>query len=202
LTTHPVGVLTANDDDGVDWDMGFNGKIQFIAVKQADDIGDNGFESSNLKSPMNALPRSNPIISNVTLIGGKKSGFGLMLKEGTGGQISNIVVTGFQKGCLKLNGAETFNAKAVALKNAVMSCTKNFDDQAADPYKTSEWFTAQAGNLLADPQLDGFTPKAGSPVLTKGSVPDDLFFEEVNYIGAVGSARDNWTASWTTSAEK
>jgi len=195
-------VLTGNDDDALDWDMGFRGKIQFVAVKQSDDIGDNGFESSNLKSPMNAQPRSNPIISNVTLVGGAKSGFGLMMKEGTGGQLSNLIVTGYQKGCLKLSGAETFNAKALALSNVVMSCAKNFDDLAADPFKTSEWFAAQAGNKLADPMLDGFVPKAGSPVLGKGSSPEDLFFDDVNFIGAIGSSREDWTTGWTNSATK
>lgn len=195
-------VLTGNDDDALDWDMGFSGKLQFVAIKQSDDIGDNGFESSNLKSPMNAQPRSNPLISNVTMIGGAKSGFGLMMKEGTGGRISNAVVTGYQKGCLKLSGGETFSAGALSLTNVVMSCAKNFDDLAADPFKTSEWFAKQAGNKLADPMLDGFVPKAGSPLLGKGSAPEDLFFEDVNFIGAVGSTRANWTTGWTSSVTK
>jgi len=196
-------VLTGNDDDSVDWDMGYTGKIQFILIKQSDDIGDNGFESSNLKSPSNALPRANPTISNVTMIGGVKSGYGLMMKEGTGGQISNIVVTGYAKGCLKLSGAETFNARALAISNAVFHCNKNFDDLAADPYQTSAWFLGQAGNKVADPKLNGFVPGAGSPLLGKGSAPSDLFFEDVDFIGAIGGgARDNWTAGWTTSVTK
>ena len=61
--------LTGNKDDSMDWASGWRGKAQFILVHQAADEGNNGIEASNLESPMNGEPRSNPILANLTLIG-------------------------------------------------------------------------------------------------------------------------------------
>ena len=40
-------VITQPDDDGLDWDLGWTGKAQFVIVQQKAGRGDKGFEADN-----------------------------------------------------------------------------------------------------------------------------------------------------------
>ena len=40
-------LVTGAADDSVDWDWGWNGKVQFAIIQQHGDVGDNGFEGDN-----------------------------------------------------------------------------------------------------------------------------------------------------------
>lgn len=201
-------VVTNNDDDSVDWDMGFRGKIQYLLSKQSDDAGDNGVEADNFKSPMNAQPRSNPTISNATFLGGKNSGYGLLLRKGTAASFHNTIVTGYKKACVDVDDVETFSNGAsvnggilsvngLKMTTSLIFCAKNAESEAEDLWSTEAWLTSQ-GNKLLDPQLNGFYPSVTSPAIGAGETPDDLFFEPVDYIGAFASENDDWTAGWTS----
>lgn len=202
-------VLTANEDDSLDWDMGWTGKVQYLIVDQGQDVVDNGIEADNLKSPMNASPRSMPEISNMTFIGSPKSAYGLLLRRGTGAIISNAIVTGFSKACIDIDDAETFknggvssgaSVQAVGIKmnHTILNCAKSFEEENGDLWSINTWFQGQEGNLEADPQLNVWVPKSLSPAIGKGVTPEDLYFEPVDFIGAIGSDKDNWTLNWTT----
>jgi len=194
-------VLTNNDDDSLDWDFGWQGKVQYLVVSQADDSGDNGFEGDNLKSPMNAEPRSNPIMSNVTLLGGKNGGYGMLLRRGTSAQIQNSIVTNFRKACVNIVDAETFNHGGLKIENTIFSCTKNADELSTDPWSTENWLKNQS-NHFASPALVGFYPTNDSPALGKGITLDDLFFEPVDYLGAFSSEDDKWESGWTSMSKE
>lgn len=193
-------VLTGNEDDSIDWDMGWTGKVQFLIAEQADDSADNGVEADNLKSPMNAEPRSNPQLSNLTLIGGAKSGHGLLLRRGTGGAIMNSIVSGFSKGCVDVDDAETFRNATSGLRmtHTLLSCSKPFEVEAGDPWSLQDWFQNQVGNRTVDAALSNWVPAPGSPALGAGETPDDLFFDPVDFAGAIGTAEENWTTGWIT----
>lgn len=194
-------VLTNGDDDAVDWDFGWQGKVQYLLVVQPDDTGDNGIEADNFKSPMNAEPRSNPTLSNATFVGGKNGGYGFLLRRGTAGSILNTIVTGFKKACVNLDDAETYNHNGIKIENTIIACDKNADDQAGDPFVISAWLNKQ-GNRFIAPELVGYYPSKKSPALGNGTTPDDLFFEPVDYIGAFASDKDNWEAGWTSFARE
>jgi len=93
-------VISQPDDDGLDWDVGWTGKAQFVIVQQREGRGDKGFESDNNPTVTGAMPRSNPEIWNATLIGGdtaiatKKQG-GVHAKKGTAGKINNAIIAYF-----------------------------------------------------------------------------------------------------------
>jgi len=204
-------VLTANDDDSIDWDFGWTGKAQFLLALQADDKADNGIEADNLKSPMNASPRSNPTISNMTLVGGKNSGFGMLLRKGTGANLSNVIVTGFKKACVNVDDEETFlnggagrgtavTATGLRMSHSILSCTAAFDQKADDLWSIESWFNAQAGNRVGNAGLSGYMPVAGSPALSGGVTPEDIFFDPVDYIGAFET--EDWTTGWTQKSLK
>jgi hypothetical protein len=169
-----------------------------LLAQQADDSADNGVEADNLKSPMNADPRSNPTISNATFIGGKNSAYGLLLRRGTAGVLLNSIVTGFTKACIDIDDAETFNNGGLKMENTLLDCAKNFEIEAGDPYSTEQWFKAQVGNLLAPSLLTGWYPSANSPARGAGVTPEDLFFDPVDFMGAFGEPGDNWAMGWTS----
>lgn len=196
-------------DDGFDWDEGWSGKVQFAFAKWADAslaLGeDNGFEASNQADNHDATPRATPAWSNVTLFGnGTGGGNGLHLKEGTGGHLSNILVTNFNKtgkACLFLDSAAAaalVGTDALTLDHSWLNCTTNYlDGSTGVAGKAKALFDAGTGNGTGNPGLSGFVPAAGSPLANGGLVTDDAFFIAAPYIGAFRDAGDDWTAGWT-----
>lgn len=117
-------VITQADDDGLDWDLGWNGKAQFVIIQQKAGLGDRGIEADNNNSNNDALPRSAPEIWNLTMIGGdspiaKKQG-GLHLRRGTAAKISNSVIAYFNQYPIDIDGAAAvaqFNSGALSIKH-------------------------------------------------------------------------------------
>jgi hypothetical protein len=97
-------------DDMFDYDLGWNGKAQFLFGMQADSAttptADNGIEGDGDDNKSNALPRSHPKFYNITLVGnytrtsvGDNSGHvGMKLKELTEGEFYNSIVSNFGRG--------------------------------------------------------------------------------------------------------
>lgn len=198
-------VLTGNRDDSLDWVNGWVGKMQFVAVEQYDDQANNGIEGDNLKASQDASPRSNPSLANMTFIGttssAAKGGSGLLLRRGTGAEITNSVFTGFKVSCIDLDDAATFGTGLVNITNTFFSCQENFTVDSDDGFSLESWFTAESSNkVVSDVALNGFVPATRSPLLGAGATPFDLFFDDVDYVGAVSGAGNDWTAGWTTSA--
>ncbi len=100
------------NDDMLDWDDGYTGKIQFaFGVKTSDTLtasvdADNGFEMDADDQKSNLLPRSHPVIYNTTFIGNAKttltsdnSGLAAIeAKELTEGEIYNSIFANFRYG--------------------------------------------------------------------------------------------------------
>lgn len=198
-------VLTGNEDDSLDWDMGWTGKIQFIIIDQGTDKVDNGIEADNYKSPMDATPRSNPTISNMTIIGSKNSTYGMLLRRGTGAHIANTIVTGFGSACIDFDDAETFTnaarnennvlvATGLKMESTILNCAKPFEVEADDVFSIADWFASQPFNVIADPKLKSWLPAAGSPALENATMLEDFFFEPTDFIGAFGS--EDWSKGW------
>jgi hypothetical protein len=220
-------VLTGNQDDSLDWTSGWRGKVQFVVVEQYEDEADCGIEADNHSSRLDAAPRSMPEISNVTLIGngkaGKKGGHGVLLRKGTGAIISNALVTNFKKACIDIDDNETFNfggilgnrgveARGLKMSSTIVDCeasSQNFQlvetgasgNVVVEPWSIDSWFFGQMGNLATAAKLNGWVPSANSPVHGAGITPDDLFFDEVDYIGAIANEANDWTFGWTTQAK-
>jgi hypothetical protein len=108
-------VATGGDDDNVDWQMGFRGFVQFAVCKQAPNTivlnGDAGIEADNNEWDFDCALRSDPKLSNLTLVGtGSLPGGsrGIRLRRGTAATIINSIVTGFSNVGLRVENAETF----------------------------------------------------------------------------------------------
>lgn len=199
-------VLTSNGDDSLDWSDGWQGKAQYVLVKQDpnDEKANRGIEGDNLKANPAATPLTEPTVANMTIIGNSYNGNddseGILLREGSAGKLYNFIVTGpaGMGECLEFNGAET-NALAangtIIMNHSVIACAEPFKS-AAGGVDVQNWFTSQVGNsvLSGGPAavLNGiYTIDATSPA----DLSADSFFDQTSYIGAVSQSED-WTANW------
>lgn len=204
-------VITGAKDDSLDWTSGWRGKAQFVVIEQFEDAANNGIEADNLSSPMDANPRSNPTLSNMTMIGtsagAAKGGEGVLLRVGTGAGIYNSIITGFKSSCIDLDDAETFsNAREynnelerteIYFSHNLISCNKMINEEAGDLYSLNSFVQSQPENKFQDAMLNGWVPSAASPALVNADVPFDLFFDFVDFKGAIKDSASDWTQGWT-----
>ena len=212
-------------DDSFDWTDGWTGKGQFWVAQQRGDDADNGFESDNEGDNNEAMPRSNPTIYNVTLVGdpnGPESDTGLLLREGTAATLRNFIVIGFNKGGLDIDTGSSIqlaNSGELSVQNTIFYNNKvggategtpgNFEVDS-DDIDEAAWArmpsfnNAEVNPMLRAPystSMPDFTPGANSPAVDGtvpvASPPDDGFFTPVNFIGGVDPL-GNWLADWTT----
>lgn len=105
---HLVGTYT--NDDGLDFQMGFRGTIQFAVIQQHPSQGDRGIEGDNNENDYDAYCRSNPLIANVTLIGsgvGVGTGsHGMIIRHGSNAHIYNSITTAFNDHGLRIDHNE------------------------------------------------------------------------------------------------
>jgi len=222
-------LTTGIDDDNLDWTDGWRGKGQFIVAQQYAGAGDNGIEADNNAENNTYTPRSDPTISNITLIGSpdsSNSDLGMLLREGTGATITNAIILGWNEACLSINNDETYlnayNDAAGALSgelrltHSIISCATPYTEcvvgdtcSAAPPFTVADFYeqlnqdNQQVDPLLTaplDPTTPDFTPQAGSPARSGAVVPSDPFFDQVSFLGGVDPDND-WTKGWTTTAQ-
>lgn len=86
-------VITGADDDSLDWTQGWRGKAQHVIIMQnpAQPASDQGIEADNFGDGNDFLPRAQPQLANMTIVGtrsqGGESDIGILLREGTGANI-------------------------------------------------------------------------------------------------------------------
>lgn len=204
-------VMTHIKDDSLDWTHGWQGKLQYVLVKQdpsASAVKERGIEADNFEDNNEATPRSMPMIANATFIGGPsddKTTTGMVLRRGTGANFTNTIVTGFEK-CLDLDSDATFSAAGtpqaltgtLTMENTVISCDVNFEEEDGDAFTVQSFFEAQPGNMVADPALMGIYPTANSPAaMMMDAEKWGAFFDKVTYVGAFKDQATAWTNGWT-----
>ncbi|TVQ99007.1 MAG: hypothetical protein EA398_12690 [Deltaproteobacteria bacterium] len=210
-------VISHVEDDGLDWDEGWSGRAQFIVITQNAAVGDNGIEADNLGANNDALPRSNPNVWNMTMVGSGNASqvaYAMNLRRGTAGLISNAIVTGFPNG-IRVNddatGAQVEDG-ALAIRNSIIFDTGehgtniegwDIDAWLADPAHEN---VLDADPLLADPfnyGNPGLVPASGSPAATVGATPpDDGWFDtSATHAGAFAPGGEDWMSGWTAFPE-
>lgn len=208
---HYVG--TAVEDDCLDFAEGYTGKIQYAYCKQTATASSdsNGVESDNKPNAFDLLPRTQPKVANVTLIGVASGNEGLRVRRGSGGNYYNVVATGFGQECLNFNDSATFTASgtaqaltatgALTMTGSSLGCATNFEDSSSDPFLVSAWYRGQSSNsdgAAAALGLNSRFPSASSILLGTGvAVPNDSFFDRTTFKGAFGGMSTDWAQGWT-----
>jgi len=201
-------LVTGVGDDMLDWTDGWTGNLQFAVLQQYDDAGDQGIEADNNGEENAATPRSNPVLSNLTIIGSPASAssdIGVLLREGAAGELHNVVVTGFNEACLDVDTDESWSqadAGALVMAHSLTDCDVNYLEDADDAGSVEDWFLAGPNNGAGDPQIaapfDLAAPDFTASNVAGGVAPSDGWFDEVDFIGGV-DPNDDWTVGWTTS---
>ncbi|MEZ4297381.1 MAG: hypothetical protein R3B70_20620 [Polyangiaceae bacterium] len=215
-------VCANNQDDGFDWDFGFSGKLQFLALQQDQNFEDdtNGFEADNDATGSLNTPISNPTIYNATLCGknvpidGPKQQFGMLLRRSTKGMLNNIIASGFEA-CIDLRDAATAPEleSSICYGNTIFNVAYPEEAAGMGAYKDDDagldevaWFNEAAKkNSEMDPKITDcfgavpdFTP-AATITQNAATPPNDGFFDtSASYIGAF-KAGDTWVkGAWVS----
>ena len=207
-------VSTATDDDGLDFDWGYTGTIQFALVTidaaQSYSKDPNGIECDNDATGSDETPYTHPVLSNLTIVGTQNGQVAQVGKDGkflkscanfrrnTQFTLVNSIVYGFPRGILKETNNDFVleNNVVCALSNAGAI---NFSTNKA----TTATFTPSATNVAVAKVADLVLNRPWgnyntTDILPKsGPAAGDSYFvdgiEDVDYIGAI--SKDNpWTS--------
>lgn len=218
---HLLGVGYA--DDGLDFDFGYTGSVQFAAlIKRDNDESDGNIitESDNNGEGTGATPLTSPTVYNVTglRVGSAANGnYGAVIRRNSAGTYRNIIVHGSKNAPVNLRDSATdnnANSGALSWDNSILS--GSFED-AAYPSRTDGGqsrtfvFTTNASNRNVDPLLNigaatllqsympDLMPREDSPALDADFVanpPDNGFLIPVGFQGAVGPGHDWVLTGW------
>ena len=217
---HLLGIAFA--DDGLDFDFGYGGSVQFAALikRSENDEGDSNIftESDNNGLGGTETPLTNAKVYNVTAVrvASGTGNYGGVLRRNTAGKFYNAVVTGSRLAPITLRDSLTFNnatAGDLVLDNSIIHgsfADSQFPNSADRADQTRTFlFTTMTRNRNVDPLLAMGTPTLkrtllpdlepleNSPALDADYVaqpPDNGFLEAVDYQGAVGPGQ-NWILS-------
>jgi hypothetical protein len=203
-------VVTEGGDDGVDWDLGYSGNLQYGLVFHGEGFGeDYGIEGASNPDSFDALPRATPTLANYTFLGNGNGSSGIQFKDGSGGRIFNTIVSGFAGSCIRWDDAPaTYNAAGTpavpntdvsAFNGVIIDCSNDFTDAGGAPYSVGDFFNSSAfeNNETTDPQLNVYMPQSNSPALTGGvDITTSEYFDYTSYRGGFDAMND-WTIGWT-----
>lgn len=174
-------LVTGPGDDGLDWTDGWTGKAQFVIVQQWGSDGDNGIEADNNEDNFDLLPRSNPTLQNITILGGQSGGVaagsadaGALLRHGTAVTIHKAIVAGWGESCVDIDNYGTYtHAWEGGALNGELSVTRSLfhcpdasepfpadgddahpGDATPAPFTTDAFIrTLNENNSVSDPKL-------------------------------------------------
>lgn len=188
-------------DDGVDFDEGYRGKMQFIAVQIGTPNSDDprGFEWDSFKSDVNADPRATVVMSNATVwqTGAPSDKIeGAMIRRGAGAELFNVLLANVQS-------KNVFNADADSIDH--ISGEGNVIASAGRHFPTEEFARQDIFSTTTDAAYTFATAFPPIPAATDFetdavAAPTDAFFTPAAYVGAFDPSKpaaEQWTAGWT-----
>lgn len=220
---HLLGVAIA--DDGLDFDFGYSGSVQFVALVKrvpagGTEEGDSNIftESDNNGNGTPDAPLTNPRVYNVTAVrvattGGNHGG---VIRRSSAGKYYNNVITGSRLAPITIRDTNTFNNTAtgeLAFDSSILHGDFNdsaFISSSDRGSQTREFlFTTMKRNRNTDPLLaigtptllktlqPDLTPLPGSPALDADFVanPPDNGFLEAVDFIGAVGPGDNWVLS-------
>lgn len=220
-------VVTGAMDDAFDWDMGWRGRVQFLAVQMHPDAGDNAFEGDNLKDDPSRLPRSAPQFFNVTLVASPQAGKAqraMTIRRGSGGVFHNFLISGFSAESIDIIGEESamlalndvLSFRGVAMADIGPGGVLYFDAEKADKdddagFNEILYFTHPArdnrlgaklglGAAALDITAPDFVPDPKVQALPNPQpIPQGEFWDEsAVYLGAIRpGVTRGWLEGWT-----
>lgn len=185
-------VSTGSGDDSFDWTDGWVGKGQFWVAQQMNGEGDCLIEADNRSSNVLLQPISNPVLSNLTLIGNNSATAkrGARFRAGTYVKMYNTLITGKPE-AVTTETAETENSFAngqSVIEHTLVSTI----------FKSGVAGLASAEGNAENTAINFTNGYAGVVNGGKDMSVTDSYFVKTAYKGAVPADND-WTKGWTKS---
>jgi hypothetical protein len=215
-------VLTGNEDDMLDTDVGYRGTVQYLlsVQREGNNIGDSFLETDSNGSTAgtsfseDALPRQYLKVANFTAINRSttgSNGSAMLLRGGADLTLVNGLIVSPTQTCLRIDGATTVRDADTALQDAGKPRYLSVSMQClpATPYKGNNGVTAAVVQSIfeTDPNSTiNYTPSLtslfinGATETTRPAIDPktvDSAFATTNYVGAVKDSNDSWYAGWT-----
>ncbi len=209
-------------DDGLDYDQGFRGNVQFYCVLGADD-GNRCGEHDGGTTPEDGTPYAIPTIYNVTYIGvaSNTNCIAITFRDNAGGYYYNSIFANCYKGIdiEKLaSGEDSYNRflnGQLKIENNVFydiagQTTLNGNENSflyangdSSAIATTgcnavlSAYLTSANNSVVNPEVSKANPVPASPQTSNmATYPvGNTFFENVSYKGAFDN--NNWATGWT-----
>ena len=207
-------LVTQATDDSLDFDQGWRGNVQFLAIQQSASVGDKAIEGDNLKDVVDSTPRSRPTIFNASIVGSGANAEqgGLHIRRGAGLILKNSIVANFQAGAIDLDGA---TVTALVGDSTLDFSNIDFFGNGADQFpadtndadfdEAAYFGDAAKGFVTVDPQFASTSLTApdfatgNTAVESGGATPTGAFFDATaTYHGAFAPTGAAWTAGWTS----
>ena len=208
-------LVTQATDDSLDFDQGWRGNVQFLAIQQSASVGDKAIEGDNLKDVVDSTPRSRPTIFNASIVGSGANAEqgGLHIRRGAGLILKNSIIANFQAGAVDLDGA---TVAALVGDSTLDFSNIDFFGNGADQFpadtndadfdEAAYFGDAAKGFVTVDPQFASTSLTApdfaaGNTAVQSGGAtpPAGGFFDTTaTYHGAFAPTGASWTAGWTS----
>ena len=217
-------IASAPGDDGLDWQLGYTGSVQYAIVMQnannSDNNGRHGIEADNNENGFDFAPRSNPAFCNITLLGtkaqppgiGTGSGGrrGMLLRRGTGGRLQNFIVGDFTEAGVQLADNPTAAQACVAgpalntgltIRNAVFfdngaSGNTMANGNTTTPCTPAQWYNLLGASNNVTPATTGGSTGAAPAGLSSNPYPSSR--TTTQYVPNAGSSADGTGTSCTS----
>lgn len=199
--------ITGALDDSLDFDEGWTGNVQFLAIKQSPNTGgpDRLFEGSNRTvSSLAGTLNTNPTIANFTAIGIRTNAAGAGLQgivtnntggtPGGSGRFVNGIVAGSTT-CAVASAANT--SPAPRYESVIFDCPGALDTATAALVAAGSNNTTNVTNTLSTALLPG-PNEVARPAFNATTL--NPFFVAASYVGAFSpsdTVGSNWAAGWT-----
>lgn len=211
-------------DDHIDWQIGWRGRLQHVLAVAGDDGSNRGVEGDNNERGFDLLPRSDPRVWNMTIVGTEKatrdegsSVAGIWLRRGTGGRLNNTIVTNYYQNGIEVRDGATSTAIAnnelqidgLMLWNNGRNAGKENTIEGQSNNLAAPWLKGETGIarrvFVQNPVLrrplsysdPDHRPDFASPALSPlwAQPPDNGFFDQwASWLGAFGTVE--WTEEW------
>lgn len=200
-------------DDGIDYDEGFRGSVQFAFIYQGDNIAGHGGEHDGGTDPEDGTPYATPELYNITSIGSGLDGDQpLMFRDNAGGKYHNSIFFNYAAPItieLLQSGEHSYNrltTNDLEVANNVFWNTpselavidigdgvSSEDEASANSFLSSY---IQANNTILDLGITRQSPIPTTHSLTLSSASSS-FFETTDYVGAFDPNAQAWYEGWS-----
>ncbi len=210
-------------DDAFDIDEGFRGKLQFLFAIQSPSTGDHCGEHDGAPvSNTGATPAAYPVVYNATYLGSGQDGSSdgsrvFRMREAFGGVYKNSIFGDYDGYGITIedetdpDARDRLNDGELLIENNIWFNLAAGSDWANIAKEGESWTSdylsnSDNGNTYTDPELNGISrtddagldPRpstSGAAYENLASIPDDGFFDQVDYKGAFGE--NTWAKGWT-----